>query len=425
MRFDRMLVDGNDWRSLETVSANNKQIDEPLGERSVGVVFNRYLTRGGEEAVFELEADLLRRHGWDVVELMNAPTAPHSVPSLLKLGIDTVWSGQWYRKFRDFVRIRRLPLVHIHNTFPGMSPAICHAAKQEGAAVVHSLHNYRLICPNAICYRDNHPCEDCVGRRLAWPGVVHRCYRDSRVQTAGVSSMLAAHRWLKTWERKVDVFVACTEFQRQALVRGGIPGRKIVVKPNFTHPVPGEPTTKGEFCLFVGRLATQKGVMTLFEAWRHLQEIPLKVIGDHPSEVEARKIRMVEMPNLEILGRRTQDEVFRLMKQARFLILPSEWYEGFPVTVLEAFACGLPIVASRIGGLVEIVDDGRTGLHFTPGDPHDLAAKVKWAWSHRQEMMRMGTEARGEYETKYTPDRNYRMLTEIYEMALNTGQSRG
>lgn len=216
----------------------------------------------------------------------------------------------------------------------------------------------------------------------------------------------------------MDLYIALTEFARRKFVEGGFPAERVVVKPNFVHPDPGPGDRGGGFALFVGRLAPEKGVRTLLAAWRHLPGIPLKVVGDGPLAGEMRAVVAREgLRGVDLLGRLPREVIFGLMRRARVLVFPSEWYEGFPLTLAEAFACGLPVMASRLGAVDEIVKDGRTGLLFEPGDPEDLAARVDWAWSHPGAMAAMGQEARRVYELEYTAERNHERLMEIYALA--------
>jgi len=404
------------------------------------LVHNRYLQPGGEDAVFEAEKSLLERMGHEVVEFVEDNRRLNGV-NPFKVAVDAVWSRESYRKIRELIREKRPDVAHFHNTFLRISPAAYYACKEEGVPVVQTLHNYRLICPGALLMRDGRVCEDCVGKAVAWSGVVHGCWRGSGVQTAVVSSMLTFHLLLKTWQEKVDLYIALTEFARQKFIQGGLPGEKIVVKPNFIasdelgvmsdelrvmsdevklityHP---SLTTQQSYVLFVGRLSPEKGIQTLLRAWKGLKRIPLKVLGDGPLRKEVEDfIEKEGLSYVEVLGHRPRDEVFRLMKEARVLVFPSEWYETFGMTIIEAFACGLPVLASRLGAMEEIVEDGRTGLLFEPGNAEDLAEKVAWAWEHPKELEEMGREARREYKAKYTAERNYEMIMEIYGKVVN------
>jgi glycosyltransferase involved in cell wall biosynthesis len=232
--------------------------------------------------------------------------------------------------------------------------------------------------------------------------------------------MLSAHRLVKTWQKKVSRYIALTEFARQKFMAGGLPAEKIAVKPNFLAdnieylPHTGNPK-KG--ALFVGRLSEEKGLRTLLQAFRQLPEVPLTIAGDGPLRqmVEAEVLRGA---NIRYTGRLNKEEIMALMRQSAFLIFPSQWYEGFPMTIVESFANGLPVIASRLGSMAEIISDGKTGLLFTPGDAADMVRKVKWAYEHPEEMAQMGRNARREYEQKYTAERNYQMLVKIYEQAI-------
>jgi glycosyltransferase involved in cell wall biosynthesis len=380
------------------------------------LIHNHYRQPGGEDTVFEAEKALLERHGHEVVTFVE-DNARLEGGNPLKVAVNATWSREAQRNIRKLIEQTRPDVVHFHNTFLRISPAAYYVVKDLGLPVVQTLHNYRLICPGALLMRDGKVCEDCLRKIVPWPGVVHGCWRNSRSGTTVVAAMLTFHNILKTWENQVDVYIALTEFARKKFVQGGLPEEKIVVKPNFVHPDPGDGEHKGNFALFVGRLSAEKGIRTMLSAWRLLKSVPLKIVGDGPlmSEVKAQIER--ERLAIEVLGRRPREEAFSLMRQASFLVFPSEWYEGFPMTIAEAFACGLAVLASRLGAMAELVEDGRTGLLFEPGNPEELAARVAWAWTHPEEMRRMGNAARQEFEEKYTAEKNYQMLMQIYERA--------
>ncbi|GBD39721.1 Alpha-D-kanosaminyltransferase [bacterium HR37] len=390
------------------------------------LVHNHYTQPGGEDAVFEAEKSLLERMGHEVVEFVEDNRRLNGV-NPFKVAVDAVWSREIYRKIRQLIRETRPEVAHFHNTFLRISPAAYYACKEEGVPVVQTLHNYRLICPGALLMRDGRVCEDCVGKAVAWSGVVHGCWRGSGAHTAVVSSMLTFHRLLKTWHEKVDLYIALTEFARQKFIQGGLPGEKIVVKPNFIASdelrVMSDEVkliTQQSYVLFVGRLSPEKGIQTLLRACKILEGIPLKIVGNGPLMAEAWAfIEREGLREVELLGHLPRKDVFSLMKEAGVLVFPSECYENFPMAIAEAFACGLPVLASRLGAMEEIVEDGRTGLLFEPGNAEDLAEKVAWAWEHPKELEEMGREARREYEAKYTAERNYEMLMEIYGKVVN------
>jgi glycosyltransferase involved in cell wall biosynthesis len=391
------------------------------------LVHNSYQQPGGEEVVFAQERKLLERAGHQVLTYCrsNREIASYSALKRLTLVGRMVWARDSKREIASLLDTQKPDLVHVHNTFMVISPSIYAACKQAHIPVVQTLHNYRLLCPAANFFRQGRPCEECLAHSL-WRGVLHGCYRKSRTETSAVALMLAVHRWLRTWTCGVNCFIALYEFDRQKFIQGGIPSEKIVVKPNFLFPDPGSRAGSGEYALYVGRLNNAKRVLTLLAAWQRLRaRIPLHIAGSGPEreslELHAKQTGLSEV---RFLGQLPHHEVIALMKGARCLVITSEWYEAFGLALIEAFACGVPVICSRLVAIEEIVADGRTGLHFTPGDADDLAQKVEWAWIHPEEMAAMGRAARAEYEAKYTAERNYEMLMQIYRRAIGAGGTR-
>jgi glycosyltransferase involved in cell wall biosynthesis len=388
-----------------------------LCQMKILAVHNRYQRPGGEDQVFVDETTLLETRNHRVLryEVHNDQVKQANRLALAK---DTVWNTSAYRELGALIRRERPHVVHFHNTLPLVSPAGYYAARAEGVPVIQTLHNYRLLCPVALFFRDGRVCEDCIGKAVPWPGVVHRCYRGSRTASGVIATMLTVHHALRTWTEMVDVYVALTEFARNKFIEGGLPAGKIVVKPNFVAPDPGRGQGGGGYALFVGRLAPEKGTETMLAAWDRLgTRIPLKIVGDGPLRdqvVEA----AARQSNVEWLGHRPVEDVHALMGKADMLIFPSQWYETFGRVAAEAFAAGTPVIAANIGAVAELVEHGRTGLKFRPGDPEDLVTQLEWALSHSAELRRMREEVRAEFEAKYTAERNYRALMEIYEAAL-------
>lgn len=333
----------------------------------------------------------------------------------------TIWNQAVYSELRAFIRKEQPQVAHFHNTFPLISPAAYYAARAEGVPIVQTLHNYRLLCPNALFFREGRVCEDCLGKSFPWPGIVHACYRESRPASGTVAAMLTTHRALRTWKKAVDLYIALTDFAREKLVEGGLPSDRIIVKPNFVHPDPGAGEGRDNYVLFVGRLSREKGVDTLLAASEQFGKgVRLKLVGDGPlAPMVAKAARRNEV---EWLGRQPKDRVISMMKDARALIFPSLWYEGFPMVIAEAYAVGLPVIASDLGSMSSLVDHGRTGLRFRPGDPKELAAQVERALTHPDEVSRMRRETRARFEAEYSAERNYEALLEIYERA--TGNRR-
>jgi glycosyltransferase involved in cell wall biosynthesis len=386
-------------------------------------VHNSYQQPGGEDQVFAQEADLLRLHGHQVL-LYQASNHQVTGTNPLVLFGNTIWNKQTYRELRALMQRERPEIVHVHNTFPVISPAAYYAANEEGIPVVQTLHNYRLLCPAYTLFRDGHVCEDCVGKRIPWPSVVHGCYRGSRPATAAVAAMLATHNYKQTWSKAVSAYIALTDFARDKFIEAGFPAAKIFVKPNCLQADPGLGEGTGNYALFVGRLTPEKGISTLLEAWQDLgHELPLQIAGDGPMAPEVEKASR-EGENVTWLKWLPRAETLQRMKDALVLVLPSTWYEGFPMILAEAFAVGLPVIASNLGSMSSIVDHGRTGLHFEPGTASDLVEKVRWLRAHPGEAMHMRTQARLEFEAKYTADRNYAQLMRIYESVLSPAGQR-
>ncbi|MBL7068834.1 MAG: glycosyltransferase [Candidatus Omnitrophica bacterium] len=388
------------------------------------LVHNYYQQPGGEDIVFAAEASLLRRHGHEVVEYTEDNQRINEA-GRVAAAINAVWSRSSRRKLVQILRNTRPDVVHFHNTFPLISPSVYYVCRDAGVPVVQTLHNYRLLCPTATLFRGGEVCEDCLNKIPPWPGVLHACYHRSRAQTAVIATMLTVHRLFKTWQREVDIYITPSEFARRIFVKGGLPQEKIIVKPNFLCDDPGMREKEGKYVLFAGRLSREKGIITLLEAWQNLKEIPLKIAGDGPLMDEVRAfVRKEGFKHVEVLGWRDRKEVLTSIKEARFLVLPSEWYEVFPLIMPEVFACSVPIIASGLGAGAEIIREGQNGLHFLPGNAKDLASKVEWAWTHKKEMEGLGKNARRDYEEKYTAEENYKKLTDIYKLAIERSKKR-
>jgi glycosyltransferase involved in cell wall biosynthesis len=385
---------------------------------------NRYQRAGGEDRVFEMETRLLKERGHQVItwETNNA-----TIRSVRGAGaaLAAVWSWRSFFRVARLMRRERPDLAHFHNTFPLISPGAYYACWLHGIPVVQRLPNYRLIAPCATLFRDGQVCEICKGRALPTASVRFGCYRGSRLGTLAVATMLVAHRSLGTFKRRVAAYVALTEFGKGLFVEAGLPAEKIFVKPNFIHPDPGAAKGEGDYAVFVGRLAVEKGVETLLRAWASLRDVPLKIVGDGP--LRARVERLVGELGLggavTLEGGRETETIMSLVKGARFLVFPSEWYEGFPVTLVEALACGRAVLASRIGGIPEIIDEGGSGLLFEPGQEDDLARGARYLWERPDLCRTMGAAARERFLERFSAEPNYAGLLGIYGAALEDRDS--
>jgi glycosyltransferase involved in cell wall biosynthesis len=385
------------------------------------LVHNTYQQQGGEDVVFEQERQLLEHAGHQVVAYRrsNHEINEQSLVRQLKLASKVVWASDSRRDLSEILSREKPQIAHIHNTFTMISPSVYSACREARVPVVQTLHNYRLFCPAATFFRDGRVCEECLDQSL-WRGVLHGCYRESRTATSVVALMLAVHRWQRTWTQGVNSFIALSEFSRKKYVEGGIAAEKIAIKPNFVSPDPGCRAQSGEYALFVGRMLHEKHILTVLSAWRRLpMHIPLRIIGSGPrrSFLET-YANQSGLSDVHFLGQLPRGEVIAALKGAWCLVFPNEWYENFPMTIAEAFACGVPVICSRLGAMQEIVADMHTGVHFVPGDAEDLARKVEWAWAHPRQMAELGRAARKEYEVRFMAKRNYEILMAIYEQAI-------
>jgi glycosyltransferase involved in cell wall biosynthesis len=331
---------------------------------------------------------------------------------------DTLWSRKSYHEVRSLIRRERPDVMHCTNTFPLLSPAVYYAAKEEKVPVVQGLHNYRQICPAAVMVRDGQVCEDCLGKSFAWPAVVHRCYRNSRAGSLVVAGMLALHRWMATWTKTVSRYYAVSAFARNKFVEAGVPEEMIDVKWNFIDTDPGVGPGHGGYAVYVGRLSHEKGVRVLIDAWSRLrQPMPLKIVGDGPCRDELQRAA-AENPLIEMLGARPLSEVYDIIGNAAVLVIPSIWYEAFGRTIIEAFAKGTPVIGSRIGAISELLMDGEAGYLFHPGDPADLADKVR-RFQELPSPAPLRAAARRSYENRFTADANYQVLMQILQRAVD------
>lgn len=378
---------------------------------SVLLVHNRYQQAGGEDAVVDSEAALLASRGHRVLRHERHNDELRQLPRW-QGAAQAFWSPHTSRQLDALIAEQRPDIVHVHNSWPLVSPSVFFAARRHGVPVVLTLHNARLVCPQALMLRDGRPCTDCVGR-VPWRGVLHRCYRDSAMETALVAGVTQLHRLLGTWAGRIDRYIALSEFARDLFIRGGLPAGRIVVKPHFAE-VPGAPEQPRHGLLFVGRLSEEKGLRLLAQA---AQALPpgerITVIGDGPllSALQAH-------PRLRLLGALPAPAVHEHMRQARALVLPSLVYEMFPRTLVEAFACGLPVLAARHGPMPELVQHERTGLLFEPGEAAALGAAMRRVLTAPgqvpDEVLQWGQAARAHQQTHWSADANYRQLSRIY-----------
>ena len=392
------------------------------GDRTmrVLVVHNHYLQAGGEDTVVQAEKALLEANGNEVClfEDTNQELAGASVLTRARVALNAIYSVASRRRVAAAIQQFRPEVVHSHNFFNKFSPSVYDACHEAGVPVVQTLHNFRLVCLNAFLYRDGHTCEDCLRRAIPWPGVLHRCYQGSRAASATVAAMLTVHRAKDTWAERVTCYIALTRFAREKFVAAGLPAAKIVVKPNVVYPTPEPGRGQGGFALFVGRLSPEKGVETMLQAWQQIgRRLPLHIVGDGPLTKRVEQFAHTT-PGLIYHGRLPRSQAVELMQDAQVMIFPSVWYEMFSMTAIEALSVGLPVIASNLGSMTELIHHQHNGLHFRPGDAGDLVAQVDWFLTHPAEAQRMGRQARADFEQQYAADRNYELLRDIYRQAI-------
>ncbi len=382
---------------------------------------NRYRLPGGEDTVFESERDLLRSHGHhvDTYEISNTSIAD-SIGGRLAVAGAALVGGDGFRGLVRALDGAEYDICHFYNTFPLITPNAYRACRASGTRVVQTVQNYRFICPGALLYRDGRICDECVGRRFHWPGVRHGCYRGSTFGSGVVASVTALHRALGSFDH-VDRFIAATEFSKEQLAAGGIPAERIAVKPNFTDVSDTPRWIGGDDVLFVGRLTTEKGVHTLLRAWPDVEgERVLRIAGDGPERSELEGMVGSEgIQRVEFLGWLDQSEVDRLMRESAVLVVPSEWYEGFPTTIARALGMAVPVVGSDLGGVGEILRTVDPGSVFPPGDSRALARVVSSMVESREARSSLSRAAERAFEERYTPARNYEALMRIYSDCLS------
>jgi glycosyltransferase involved in cell wall biosynthesis len=384
------------------------------------LLHNRYRSAypSGENAVVTDEARFLEEAGCAVrlLETRSDDIAGWPLPRRACVPLGVVWSRRGYRLAAAAIRDFRPDVVHVHNTFPLLSPAVLWAARRSGAAVVQTLHNFRLLCPAGSLFHDGRVCERCLGRSQL-PALVHGCYRGSRAATAPLALENELHRLAGTWLRCVDVFVAPSRFARGKYVEAGWPEARIVVKPNTAPDVRAHAAAWHGSFAYVGRLGPEKGTDLLFDAWR--TAFPdggpgLRVVGARAADAGA---VAAGLRGVEFHGNVDRMRAVSLVAGARALIVPSRLYEVFPRVIVEAYALGVPVVATRVGPLPEIVEHGRTGLVVDPAGPDELAGLLLALAVSDDVARELGRGARAAYERTYSPERTTAQLLAIYERA--------
>ena len=380
------------------------------------LVHSRYQQKGGEESVLESERNLLSAHGIEVRLLEASNDSIVGIRGKLEASKAVFYSSQEVQRLNACTATFQPDIVHVHNWFPSLSPAIFRACHDRGFPVVHTLHNYRLLCIKGSLYRDGSPCEECIGTTLRLPGILHSCYRESQMGSTVATAGMLTHWRLGTWHHAIDRFIVLSEFARAKFIEGGLPADKLAVKPNCLDRDPGVQPGDGGYFAYVGRLTEEKGLLAVLRCWQAGPDLPiLKIAGSGPLEEQAR-MAASSLSNVEWLGMQTSNGVANILAGAQALICPSLYYEGMPRIVIEAMAAGTPVIASRLGTYLEMIDHGKTGMLFRPNDEQLLLACVREFLSNGNPH-EMRAAARQQFEARYSAEANVNRLLEIYQQA--------
>ncbi len=396
-----------------------------FGAMKVLVVHNRYRSASpsGEDRVVDQEAAALVACGHSVerFERFSDDIAGQSVLQKALLPGKVVWNDSVRRSLADVLRRFRPDVVHLHNTFPLMSPSVLYAARAERVPVVATMHHYRLVCPSGDLFRDGAVCHDCVGR-LPVPAITHGCYRQSAVATVPLAVGSVVHR--RAWRTMISAYVCLSHAQRDILAEDELPPERLFVKPNFVPNVSAAVSSPDDFVVYAGRLAPTKGIPVLMEAWDRYRadandgSLRLVIAGAGPLEREVSAWASTR-PSVNWVGMLSRSDCASLMAHARLAVVPSLWEETFGLVVVEAMAAGVPSVASAHGSFPELITEGVDGVLVEPADPSALARVFRDVELRPERYVALGKAARRTYERRFAPEPNLRQLLEIYQFAID------
>ena len=336
------------------------------------------------------------------------------------MAIETIWSRRSRRELAALLRRERPDVAHVHNLWYQISPAAYAACRDAGVPVVQTLHNFRMFCANALLLRNGRPCEECA-RCVPWRSVRYGCFRGSRLATAPLALAEWVHAARGTWLSGVNRYIALTQFARERFVACGLPREHIAVKPNFLADAPAPSVEPGRGALFVGRLTPEKGISVLLDAARQAvhPDFSLEIAGEGALRAAVNRSVAQSGGRIRAGGALSRARCLEAMRRALFVVVPSLCYENFPLAIVEAFACGTPVLASRLGAMAELVEDGVTGRLFAPGDASELAAALEWMTAHPAECAAMGRAARAVFQEQYTAQKNFEALMAIYRQVYS------
>ncbi len=377
------------------------------------VLHNKYKIRGGEDSVVSAElAVLSKNHNVQLVSFDNS--AIDGGLKKLMVGIGTIFNIKSFFKVVKNIKSFKPDVIHVHNFFPIASPSVIWAAKYCSVPIVMTIHNYRLICSNGLLLSKGSICEKCIKKVMPYYGIKKRCYQNSFLNSTLLGLMLLVHRLLGTWSI-VSKFVFLTDFAVDKFKESYFPlsNKQIFVKPNFI-PVPKIENHSRQGALFIGRISEEKGVYELVKDWKH--DKLLTVVGNGPLLL---KLKSLNLSNVCFVGMKSKEQVYQLMASTEFLVVPSLWYEGFPMVIVEAYAHGTPVICSGIGGMKAVVEDYKTGIHFENGNYEDLQEKIEWAFANRGKLKQMGAYALQTFLKNYTDTIAEQNLLALYKSCIS------
>ena len=371
---------------------------------------------GGEDVSTDAEYALLKQHGIDI-DILYVDNNTIDSSNKIKLALNTIWSEHYYKELLTKIKTGRYDIVHVQNFFPLFSPSIFYAAKKAGAKVIMSVRNYRLVCPNALMYINNKICNDCVGKKIPFPAVFKKCYRDSYSANGVTVAMLGLHNLLNTWNTKIDGFVCISEFVKKQLLQVSFDEEKLYVKYNFVSSALPFNNNPDDYYIYVGRLSVEKGLDILLDTFKKNKK-KLFVLGDGPLRQDVRDATE-ESPNISFLGKLSISQTYNMISNAKALIFPSKWHEPFGRTIVESFAHGTPVIGASLGGVTELIKDGYNGFLFDPYINNGLSEAIA-RFDNIANSIEIRQNAYDSYKDKFDPSSNFTQLLNIYNNVLAT-----
>ncbi len=390
---------------------------------------------GGPETVLFQSMEALQKMGHEVIPFSmrrpgNLPT-PYSKYFVtevnyhdpngsflrkLKMATSLVYSREAKKKMELLIREQKPDIAHLHNIYHQLSPSILLPLKKHNIPIVMSLHDFKLVCPNYTFLRDGQVCEECEGKHF-YKAIKYKCVKDSYLKSTISAVEMHLHKLFKIYERNIDRFIVLSQFSKERFVRYGLPEEKIILLPNpIEIPSFRKQEGKDKHVLFFGRLSDKNGIFTLIKAMRRLPEIKLLVLGEgEQQELILDYLRENKMGNVELVGFLSGEKLKKTIANCSFLVFPNNCYHNCPMSILESFASGKPVIGSNLGSVPELVKDGITGHLFEPRDEKDLAKKIKCLYENPQMIEKMGQNARRKVEENYSAEKYYPKLLQIYE----------